>query len=192
MIDRRPEMPDRLDDDCDTVPATRPMKMPPRTCLTSRMQVTSRVKTNTSVGTVLMEPVPPVPRPTGGDGSPVEPMKPASTSPMKRMNAPMPAVIASFSCMGTASKINVRRPVAASTTMMTPLMTTRPIASGQVTEPTTVVARNELMPSPAANANGSRAISPKRMVIAPRPAMSPRRPARSPAGCRLRRPPRTG
>ena len=70
----------------------------------------------------------------------------------------MPAVIASLSCIGTASKISLRRPVAARTTMMRPLMTTRPIASGQVSEPTTVVARNELMPSPAANANGSRAI----------------------------------
>ena len=35
--------------------------MPPRTCLTTRMQVSSSVNTNTSVGTVLMEPVPPVP-----------------------------------------------------------------------------------------------------------------------------------
>jgi hypothetical protein len=70
-------------------------------------------------------------------------------------------------CIGTASKINVRRPVAASTTMMMPLITTRPIASGQVTEPTTVVARNELMPSPAAKANGSRAISPNRTVMTP-------------------------
>ena len=46
-------------------------------------------------------------------------------------------------------------------------MTTRPIASGQVIVPTTVVARNELMPSPAANANGSRANTPNRMVITP-------------------------
>ena len=34
------------------------------------MQVSSSVKTNTSVGTVLIEPVPPAPRPTGGDGDP--------------------------------------------------------------------------------------------------------------------------
>ena len=47
-----------------------------------------------------------------------------------------------------------RRPVAASRTMMSPLMTTMPIASGQVTWPTTLNARNELMPSPAAKANG--------------------------------------
>jgi hypothetical protein len=41
------------------------------------------------------------------------------------------------------------------------------MASGHVRSPTTVVARNELMPSPAANANGSRAIRPNRMVITP-------------------------
>ena len=150
-----------------SVPATSPMKMPPSTCRTARMPVSSSVNTKTIVGTVLIEPVPPVPSPTAGDGTPVDPMNPASTSPMNRMNAPMnrmnapmPAVIASFSCIGTASKISVRKPVAARITMMMPLMTTRPIASGQVSEPTTVVARNELMPSPAANANGSLATSP--------------------------------
>jgi hypothetical protein len=30
---------------------------------------------------VLIEPLPPLPSPTGGDGSPVEPMKPASMRP---------------------------------------------------------------------------------------------------------------
>ena len=59
--------------------------------------------------------------------------KPASTKPMKAMNRPMPTVIAVFSWIGTALKIIRRRPVAASSTMMRPLMTTRPIASGQVT-----------------------------------------------------------
>ncbi len=149
------------------VPATSPMKMAPRTFRTTRMPVSRSVNTKTNVGTVLMEPVPPVPSPTGGDGTPVEPMNPASTSPMNRMNAPIPAVIASLSCIGTASKISLRRPVAARTTMMMPLMTTRPIASGQVSEPTTVVARKELMPRPAANANGSRATRPNRTVMTP-------------------------
>ncbi len=51
--------------------------------------------------------------------------------------------------------------------MIRPLITTRPIASGQVSVPTTEVAKNELMPSPAANANGNRAITPNRMVMAP-------------------------
>ena len=79
----------------------------------------------------------------------------------------MPAVMASLSCIGTASKMSLRSPVAASSTMMSPLMTTRPMASGQVSEPTTVVARKELMPRPAANANGSRATTPNRIVMNP-------------------------
>ena len=141
--------------------------MPPRTRRTTRTPVTSRVNTKTTVGTVLIEPTPPAPSPTGGDGLPVEPMKPASTNPMKRMNSPMPAVMASFSCIGTASNTILRNPVTASSTMISPSMTTRPIASGQVSEPTTVVARKELMPRPAANANGSRAMTPNRIVITP-------------------------
>ena len=40
-------------------------------------------------------------------------------------------------------------------------------ASGQVQVPTTEVARNELMPRPAANAKGSLAITPNRIVISP-------------------------
>src|SRR5690606_13512335 len=39
--------------------------------------------------------------------------------------------------------------------------------SGQLTCPTTLTARNELIPSPAANANGSRETSPNRMGITP-------------------------
>ncbi len=86
---------------------------------------------------------------------------------MKAMNRPMPTVIASFSWIGTALKIMRRSPVAASSTMMRPLMTTSPIASGHVTWPTTDTARNELMPSPAANAKGSRVTSPNSTVITP-------------------------
>ena len=106
--------------------------------------------TKMSVGTVATEPL--TPRPTGGEPVPVEVTKPASTKPMKAMNRPMPTVIASFSWMGTALKIMRRRPVAASSTMMRPLMTTRPMASGQVTCPTTATARNELMPRPGGEA----------------------------------------
>jgi hypothetical protein len=51
--------------------------------------------------------------------------------------------------------------------MIRPLMTTRPIASAHVSEPTRVVATKELMPRPAANANGRRAMRPNRMVITP-------------------------
>jgi hypothetical protein len=94
-------------------------------------------------------------------------MKPASTSPMNSRNRPIPAVIASLSCIGTASKTSLRSPVAARITMMRPLMTTSPIASGQVSVPTRVVATNELIPRPAANANGRRAMRPNRMVMTP-------------------------
>ena len=80
---------------------------------------------------------PPMPRPTGGELKPVEVTKPASTSPMKAMNRPMPTVIAIFSWIGTASKMSTRRLVAERITMMTPLMSTRPIASDQVRSPTT-------------------------------------------------------
>ena len=114
-----------------------------------------------------MSPAPPIPRPTGGDGTAVEPTKPASMSPMNRMNSPIPAVIAIFSCIGTASKTSLRRPVAARVTMISPLMTTSPIASGHVSEPIRVVATNEFRPSPAANAKGSRETTPNRMVMTP-------------------------
>lgn len=149
------------------VPATSPMRMPPRTRRATRMPVTKSVNTKMTVGMVLMSPAPPMPRPTGGDGVPVDPTKPASTNPMNSMNNPMPAVIAIFSWIGTASKTSLRNPVAASATMMSPLMTTSPIASGQVSESTKVVATKELSPSPAANANGSREMRPNRMVMTP-------------------------
>ena len=139
--------------------------MPPLTLRATRTPVSSSVKTKMSVGTVATEPL--MPRPTGGDDAPVEVTKPASTKPMNAMNRPMPTVIASFSWIGTALKIMRRRPVAASSTMMRPLMTTRPIASGQVTWPTTDTARNELMPRPAAKANGRRVTRPNSTVMTP-------------------------
>ncbi|CAH0247305.1 hypothetical protein SRABI02_03088 [Plantibacter cousiniae] len=87
--------------------------------------------TNTAVGTVATEPS--IPRPTGGEPAPVERTKPASTKPMNAMKRPMPTVIAIFNWMGTALKIMARSPVAARRTMISPLMTTSPIASAQVT-----------------------------------------------------------
>ena len=121
------------------------------------------VITKITVGMVATEPK--TPRPTGGDWLAVT--KPEFTKPMKAMKRPIPTVIASFSSIGTASKIMRRRPVAARITMSTPLITTSAIASGQVTWPTTVNARNALMPRPAANANGSRLTMPKRIVMTP-------------------------
>src|SRR5690606_18646122 len=86
-----------------TVPPINPIRIAPRTRRAMRMPVTSSVATNSTVGTVVMEPPPSTPSPVGGDGRPVEPMNPALTRPMNRMNNPIPAVIDSFSCIGTAS-----------------------------------------------------------------------------------------
>ena len=55
---------------------------------------------------------------------------PASTIPTNAMKHPIPAAIAALSSVGTALNTAVRNPVAASTTMMMPSITTRPIAAG--------------------------------------------------------------
>lgn len=124
---------------------------------------------NTIVGRAPTEPS--SPSCSGGDARPDDRTNPESTRPMNAMKRPMPTVIAALSCAGTAVKIIVRMPVSARITMITPLMTTSPIASGQVTCLTTLTARNELMPSPAAMPKGRFATTPIAMVI--RPATSP-------------------
>lgn len=127
---------------------------------------------NTSVGMVAMEPS--VPSWTGGPPG-VRVTNPESTKPMKAMNRPMPTVMAAFSSLGTALKMAVRAPVMPKRTIRMPLMTTRPMASGQVTSWMTETARKELMPRPAARPNGSRATRPKMMVMTPavRPVTAP-------------------
>lgn len=150
-----------------SVPLTSPMRMPPLTFFATRMPVSTSVTTKMTVGIVAIKPTPDGPSPTGGDDWPVESTKPEFTKPMNAMKKPMPTVIASLSCTGTASKIIRRRPVAASSTMSRPLMMTIAIASGQVTSWTTENARNALMPRPAANANGSRDTMPNRIVMTP-------------------------
>jgi hypothetical protein len=70
------------------------------------------------------------------------------------MNSPMPTAIAAFSSAGTAVNTAVRNPVAASSMMISPSTTTRPIASGQLTRGAIVTATRVLMPSPVAIANG--------------------------------------
>jgi hypothetical protein len=125
----------------------------------------TRPMRNTIVGRAPTEPS--SPSCSGGDASPEERTKPESTRPMKAMNRPMPTVIAALSCAGTAVKIIVRMPVNARITMITPLMTTRPIASAQVTWWTTLTARNELIPRPAAMPNGRFATTPIAMVMRP-------------------------
>ncbi len=90
---------------------------------------------------------------------------------MNAMNMPIPTVMAVFNGAGTAWKIISRSFVADRTTMIRPLITTRPIASAQVTWPTTLTARKELMPRPAARPNGRFATRPNRIVMTP--AVSP-------------------
>ena len=66
----------------------------------------------------------------------------------------MPTEIATLSWVGTAWKTAVRNPVSTSTRMMTPSMTTRPMASAQVIWLATENATNALRPSPVASASG--------------------------------------
>ncbi len=155
-----------------TVVATSPMSSPPLTLRATRTPMVSSPTTNTSVGTEVIDP--PSPSWTGGPPG-VRVTNPASTNPMNAMNRPMPTVIAALSWRGTALKIADRAPVTASSTMSRPLTSTSPIASGHVTSPMTATARNELMPSPAASANGRFATSPNRMVRPPaaRPVIAP-------------------
>ncbi|MCY1231598.1 hypothetical protein D9M72_440520 [compost metagenome] len=100
---------------------------------------------------------------------------PESTNPMKAMNSPMPTVMAAFSSLGTARKMAVRAPVTPKRTIRIPLMTTRPMASAQVTSWITATARKELIPRPAASPKGRLAIRPNRMVMTPavRPVTAP-------------------
>ena len=138
-----------------TVDDSTPIRIAPLTLRTTRMPVSSRPTTNTAVGQEAIEPL--MPRPTGtvvcaSSGS--RRTNPASTRPIRQMNTPMPTAIADFSDAGTARNTAVRNPVSTSATMMTPSMTTRPIASGQVICGAMVTATRLLMPRPVAMANG--------------------------------------
>ena len=113
------------------VVATMPMSSAPLTLRAMSTPMMSRPSTKMTVGMVLIDP--PSPSCTGGAATPLERTNPESTRPMNAMNRPMPTVIAVFSGAGTALKIISRRLVADSSTMIRPLMTTRPIASAQVT-----------------------------------------------------------
>jgi len=94
-----------------------------------------------------------MPRPTGTvvfAASGRRRTKPASTSPISAMNAPIPTAIADLRAGGTAVNTAVRKPVTASTTMTRPSITTRPMASGQVIMGAIVTASRVLMPRPVA------------------------------------------
>ena len=101
------------------------MRIAPRTLRTMRTTVIKMPMTNTSTGHVVSEP--PWPRSTIVPAPGVT--KPASTKPMKAMNRPMPTLMAVLSHFGTALNTARRKPVRTSSRMMTPSMTTIPIAS---------------------------------------------------------------
>ncbi len=144
---------------------TMPMSSAPLTLRAMSVPMTTRPIRNTIVGRAATEPS--SPSCSGGEAFFVVRTNPESTRPMNAMNRPMPTVIAALSCAGTAVKIIVRMPVSARITITTPLMTTRPIASAQVTWCTTLTARNELIPRPAAMPNGRFATRPIAIVITP-------------------------
>ena len=85
------------------------------------------------------------------------------------MNMPMPTLMATFIEFGMALNTAVRKPVMARVQMMMPSMTTRPMASAQVSPccPTSVTATSVFSPKPVAIPKGYFAITPKRMHITP-------------------------
>jgi hypothetical protein len=79
---------------------------------------------------------------------------PAPTNPMRQMNSPMPTAIDALSCAGTALNTAWRTPVATSASTTSPLITTSPIACGQLISGAIVTATSVLMPRPVAIAKG--------------------------------------
>ncbi|GAB3710284.1 hypothetical protein GCM10027598_15700 [Amycolatopsis oliviviridis] len=138
-----------------TVEARTPIRIAPLTRFATRMPVTSRPTTNTSVGHDAIEPS--MPSPTGTvvfASSGTRRTNPASTRPIRQMNRPIPTAMADLSGAGTALNTAVRIPAKTSRTMTRPSITTRPIASGQLICEAKVTAIRLLMPSPVAMANG--------------------------------------
>ena len=66
--------------------------------------------------------------------------------PMKAMNMPMPTLIATFSARGTESKMAFLKPVSTSTRMISPSMTTKPMASAHVISDAMAKATKALSP----------------------------------------------
>ncbi len=75
---------------------------------------------------------------------------------MMVMNRPMPTLMATFNCRGTALNTASRKPVSTSSRMMRPSSTTRPIASAHVISGRLAMpnATNALRPNPVASARG--------------------------------------
>ena len=112
----------------------------------------SSPSTKTSVG--QPDSAPPTPSSTGTGGFCVRRTNPASTSPTSAMNRPIPTLMAVRSAAGTALNTARRTPVSTRIVMITPSITTRPMASAQVICEATANATNALSPSPVARASG--------------------------------------
>ena len=130
--------------------------------------IVSRPITKTRVGQPASSP--PAPKPTGTgvlEASGLRRTTPASTRPMNAMNNPMPTLIAVFRPVGTAWNTALRKPVSTSTRMISPSMTTSPMASAQLICEAIENATNAFSPSPVARASGKLATTPIRIVTTP-------------------------
>ncbi len=138
-----------------TVVATMPSRIAPRVRRATSTAVSSSPTTKTRVGQPRSWPVAPswtgtvVPAASG-----MRRTKPASTSPMKAMNSPMPTLIAVLSSPGMAWKTAVRKPVSTSSVMTRPSSTTRPMASAQLISDAIEKVTKTFSPRPVASANG--------------------------------------
>ena len=139
-----------------------PIRMAPRTFLTTKMIVKIRPKQKVKIGQPARAPAGPNVTNTGPGRT-----KPESTKPMIVMKRPIPTPIAYFSCSGTAWNTADLNPVSTKIKISTPSRTTRPIASAQVICGANVKATKPFRPRPAATAMGKRPKTPIRIVIKP-------------------------
>ena len=111
--------------------------------------------------------VPPSPRVTGTGPVPVRRTNPASTSPIRAMNSPIPTEIAIFNWAGTALNTAVLNPVKTRIVIIIPSRTINPMASAQVICEAIPTATKVFRPKPVAIASGYLPITPMRMVKTP-------------------------
>ena len=153
-----------------TVADAMPSRIAPLTLRMSSTAMRKTPNTKTSVGQPLR--LPPMPSSLGTEPGDVgRRAKPASMTPMKAMNRPMPTEMATLSGAGIARKTALRNPVRTRTRMMMPSRTTRPMRSAKVMPSAawvkTMPAMRPLMPRPAASAIGKFATSPMRIDMTP-------------------------
>ena len=131
------------------------IRMAPGTLRTHRAINSNIPKAKTRTGQPVSTPVAPSCTGTGVlAASGMRATKPASTKPINAMKRPIPTEMAVFSDVGTAWKTAVRKPVSTSTRMITPSITTSPIASAHDIWLAIANATNAFSPSPAARASG--------------------------------------